>query len=416
MSIETVIIFIGLLIFAAQLFKEIFRVIKLPDVLLLLVIGLIIGPILKIVKPEDLNPFSSLFTVVTLVIILFEGGIHIGYYALKRSIKKVFSITILNFIFTTAIVGVLGVYFTELDIIPSLIIGALISGTSSAVIIPLVNQIKIKGENKTILSLESVLNDIFVVVVSLSLIKALQLSQLSVFSILKSISISFLISIMIGMVGGILWSLIIEQIRNIKNSIFTTAAFVFLLYGVAEYLNCSGAMTALVFGITLGNIKIIKLPFLKEKFSQISHGLNGKEKAFFSEIVFLLKTFFYVYIGISIKLSNYQWLFYGLIIMIILYFARALIIRFSLSPETSSREAALISVILPKGLAAAAIASLPIFNQIPDGEMIQGVVYAVILFSTVLSALLVFILNETKLIEVYKLFFNNFKEETETTE
>jgi hypothetical protein len=64
---------------------------------------------------------------------------------------------------------------------------------------------------------------------------------------------------------------------------------------------------------------------------------------------------------------------------------------------------------MPKGLAAAAIASLPIFDQIAVGEMIQGVVYAVILFSTVLSALFVFVLKKTTLIEYYKLFFNNFK-------
>jgi NhaP-type Na+/H+ or K+/H+ antiporter len=144
MSIETIIIIIGLLIFAAQLFKEIFRLINLPDVLLLLLIGLLIGPILKLISPKDLEPFGSLFTVITLVIILFEGEIHIGYYALKKSIKRVFSITILNFILTTIIIGILGTYFTELGLIPSLIIGALISGTSSAVILPLVKQTGIK--------------------------------------------------------------------------------------------------------------------------------------------------------------------------------------------------------------------------------------------------------------------------------
>jgi NhaP-type Na+/H+ or K+/H+ antiporter len=190
---------------------------------------------------------------------------------------------------------------------------------------------------------------------------------------------------------------------------FTTAAFIFLLYGGVEIIGCNGAITALIFGITLGNIKLVQIPLLKKKFSHASHGLNYKEKAFFSEIVFLLKTFFYVYIGISIQLTNYRWLIYGLIIMLILYILRGAIVRLTLSPETSRKEAALISVIMPKGLAAAAIASLPIFDQIAVGEMIQGVVYAVILFSTVLSALFVFVLKKTTLIEYYKLFFNNFK-------
>jgi hypothetical protein len=73
---------------------------------------------------------------------------------------------------------------------------------------------------------------------------------------------------------------------------FTTAAFIFLLYGGVEIIGCNGAITALIFGITLGNIKLVQIPLLKKKFSHAFHGLNYKGKTFFSEIVFLLKTFF----------------------------------------------------------------------------------------------------------------------------
>ena len=69
-----VIAFIGLLIFAAHLFTEIFSRKRIPDVLLLMVIGLILGPILHWVKPEDLGSVAGVFTTITLVIILFQSS------------------------------------------------------------------------------------------------------------------------------------------------------------------------------------------------------------------------------------------------------------------------------------------------------------------------------------------------------
>ncbi len=410
MNITAIVIFIGLLIFAAYLFKELFKRIKLPDVLLLTLIGLVIGPIFHLVTPQDLGFVGPLLATITLIVILFEGGLHIGISALKDSLGKTFSITILNFIGTTGLVGVMGHFFLNLGWLPSLIIGALISGTSAAVVLPLAQQTKISESNKTILSMESVLNDVFVIIVSLALLKAYQLSSFSPATILKDVGLSFAASALIGILGGILWSFILDKLRHVQNSMFATAAFVFLLYGSAQLFGLSGPITALLFGITLGNIKLLYLPFITKLLNKYSHGLNSKEKAFFSEIVFLLKTFFYVYIGISIQLANYYWLITGLAIMLLLYIMRAGIIRVVISKETSQKEAAIITAIMPKGLAAAAVVSLPVFSQVSGGEKIQGIVYSVILFSTLLSALFIFILEKTRLINFCKLFFTNFKE------
>ena len=57
----------------------------------------------------------------------------------------------------------------------------------------------------------------------------------------------------------------------------------------------------------------------------------------------------------------------------------------------------LMIALIPKGLAAAVLASLPLQLGLPDGQIIQGTVYAVIFFSILLCAVLVFVIESRRL-------------------
>ena len=74
--------------------------------------------------------------------------------------------------------------------------------------------------------------------------------------------------------------------------------------GLSELLGYSGAIAALSFGITLGNVQALKLPLISKYTPLNPLALSKREKAFFSEVVFIVKTFFFVYMGISINFEN----------------------------------------------------------------------------------------------------------------
>ena len=59
------------------------------------------------------------------------------------------------------------------------------------------------------------------------------------------------------------------------------------------------------------------------------------------------------------------------------------------------------AIMVPKGLAAAVLASIPYQQGIIGGDLIQNVTNAVILFSILLTSLLLFFINKTKLIDFY---------------
>lgn len=408
-----IIAIIGLLIFAAHLFTEIFSRKRIPDVLLLMVIGLVIGPLLGWVKPQDLGSVATVFTTITLVIILFQSGTELNFNTLLNSIKGTMKLTTINFFVTMVVVAALGMLLKKFDILTSLMLGAILGGTSSAVVIPMVSQLKISKKGGTILILESAFSDVLCIVFAWAFLEANLSGALNVGEVLGDILSSFFLAGIIGLIASIFWSYILDKVRHVKNSILTTPAFVFIVYGFNEWLGFSGAIAALAFGIGMANIDYFynNGMIVKRIFKSQPSMLNDTEKRLFSEVVFLLKTFFFIYIGISIKVDQFWPILIGLIISVVLFALRILIVKLSFhkaNDELDVNDKLFMSGIVPKGLAAAVLATIPVQRGIPGGEVIQNIVFAVILFSIVFTSILVPVLEKDNAISrLYKRCFNS---------
>jgi NhaP-type Na+/H+ or K+/H+ antiporter len=412
-------IFLGVLIFCAHLFNAWFSRRRIPDVLLLMLIGLVIGPALGLVKPETLGPVASVFTTITLVIILFESGTKLNFNTLLNSIRGTMRLTLINFFVTMIIVAVLGLII-KVDILTSLMLGAILGGTSSAVVIPLVSQLKISQKSSTILILESAFSDVLCIVFAWAFMQAILSGSMNVGRVLGEIISSFILATVIGLIAAILWSYVLDRVRHVKNSILTTPAFVFIVYGLNEWLGFSGAIAALAFGISMANIDSMynNGTLIKKLFKTEPAKLNETEKQLFSEVVFLLKTFFFIYIGISIKLDQFMPILIGFIITLVLFAMRILIVKISAHKEKSTlpvEDKMFMSGIVPKGLAAAVLATIPLQKGITDGEMIQNIVFAVILFSILFTSILMPVMEKDNAVSrFYKRCLSEKKEPTIT--
>ncbi|MBL0098372.1 MAG: cation:proton antiporter [Bacteroidetes bacterium] len=103
----------------------------------------------------------------------------------------------------------------------------------------------------------------------------------------------------------------INKIPTLKTTKFATPAFLFILYGLTEYLSFSGPLTALSFGIAIVNLQYFEPRLLENFIPNQSIVLPQEEKDFFSELVFFLRTFFFVFIGLSIQINRLDWLLWG---------------------------------------------------------------------------------------------------------
>jgi NhaP-type Na+/H+ or K+/H+ antiporter len=398
-NIAVTVVGVGLLVFLAHVFAEVFSRKRVPDVLLLILIGLAIGPLLGVVTPGHLGLVGPVFTTITLVTILFEGGTELKYDTLRHSLRGTSLLTFLNFFATLIVVGLLAWFFLDMEPLVAFMLGAIIGGTSSAVVIPLVRQLNISNNSRTILILESAFSDVLCIVFALAFIEAAQLGQIQVGTTIGQILASFILASIMGLIGAFFWSVVLHKVRNIKNSIFTTPAFVFIIYGLSELLGYSGAISALAFGIGLANTDLIKGTALSKFFTKEPDSLNETERILFGEAVFLLKTFFFVYIGVSMQLTEWVPILIGFVITLILYLIRIPIVRASMpisDVNNPNQDLIFMSSIVPKGLAAAVLATIPMQQGIAGGELIKDIVFSVILFSIVFTSVLIPLIEKSE--------------------
>lgn len=412
MDAAVTVLFIGVLIFIGNILCRVFTLTKIPDVLFLISLGIVIGPIFDLVEPEAFGVVGPLFTYVTLAIIMFEGGLHITIGTLRKAFNGTMAITLASFLVITVLCILILPTLAGFTFLESCMLGAILGGTSSAVVIPFTNFLNIRNDTKAILSLESAISDVLCIVVLVALLDIVKLNEFNPGHLVGSLLASFLIAIVIGVVAGVWWSSVYHKLAVI-HSVFITPAFVFIIFGVVNLMGFSGAISALAFGITLGNLYYFKaekiLPIFKNT-EQVE--LTLVETEFLSQLVSVLKTFFFIYIGISIHFTDMSIIYLGAFLTIAIYVARIVIVWCTIPRHIPKPDAAIMAVMEPKGLAAAVLASMPLAAGVAAGQVIQDTTYIVIFFSILICSVLVFLLEKTPFTKVYqKLFFSFGKEE-----
>lgn len=420
MKIPFVIVFLGLLIFFSHAFNALFSRTKIPNVLLLLIIGIIVGPVAHLVPDDFFGNIGSVFTTITLIIILFESGTNLKFKEIKSAFGVSAAITILNFVLGAGLATVVANMVAGLSWINAVFLGVIVGGTSSAVVIPMVKQLNLGEKNRTILFLESALSDVICLVIALALLEGMKMGEIDVVSVFSKMWKAFLFAALMGIGAGFLWSILLKLTRTVKNSMFTTLAFVFIVYGLVESVGLNGGIAALCFGIILGNSESINnSKIFKKVFAFKATDLSETEKNFFAEIVFILQTYFFVYVGLSIKFGNLNTYLIGLLIVGLIIASRPLTIKlFTKRKTTEIKDIAIMSIMTPKGLVPAVLASIPLQLQLDGGDKIQDLGYSIVLFSILICSLLVIIISKDPLIfnKMYRKAQKNIRETREGKE
>jgi cell volume regulation protein A len=380
---------IGMLVFFAHFLSLQFRKTHIPDVLVLMLVGIVIGPVLGIVTAGDFGKVGSLIATIALVVILFEGGTSLNLNVLGRSLGTTGLLAIVCFVLTAAIAALVGYYGLHLSLLGSALLGVTLGNTSSAVVIPMVNSLGLSEKPATVLVLESALSDVLSIVGVFALLQIHAQGEVDPGKLVGSVLASLIFAAVIGVLGGIGWLLVLDKVRGFPNTITSTLAYAFIVYGLAGILGFSGAIAALALGITLTNFEKFGL-YRISNIDRNIQPLNEIELAFYGEAVFLLKTYFFVYLGISIHFSEAMLAAAAIAMVLIVYAMRLGLTRYIFRDGSYTlRDAAVTSMMAPKGLAAAVLAALPLEKGIQGGELIRDTTYMVVLVSITLTALLV---------------------------
>lgn len=396
----TTFILIGLMIFMAHIFSMLFSKRRIPDVLFLMVIGIVLGPVLGLVTPERLGGgVGSVFSSLTLIFVLMDGGVDMRIDDLRKYWKGMVQVTLLSFVLTTMGVSLVG-HYLGMEWPSAVLMGTMMGGTAGAIVIPLVKQMRLSEYARTVLIMESAISAVLAMVVSLAVMDSMCRQTVSVGSMVGDVAASITMALLVGLVSGIVWASMLDRVRKLQNSMFLTPAFVFVVYGMAEALGFSGPISALAFGLVLGNPEYFEVGFVRKTMGHRMLPLEEKEKSFIKELLFVLKTFFFIYIGVCIPFDSLQGMLYGLGVTAVVYVVRFVLLQV-VGRENTRNDRRIVSMMVPKGLATAVLASMPEqinatmgYEAIPQATMIKNIAYAVIFFSILTTSVMVLLMRK----------------------
>ena len=401
MDVISILLAASFILFFGAFAEFVFRKFSIPDVLFLIILGFVLGPhVLEYVDPASLVGLAPVFTTFTLLFLLFDGAFNINLSSLLREFSHSLALTSFNFFISTLVVGAV-MWISGFSILTSLLTGFLLGGVSSSFVIPILNQMNIKQKLYSLLTLESALTDVFCIVFSLTVLEIMNLGTYGFRETLIQLISLFAIAGLIGIVAGIFWIVLTIKVFKEHKHYMITIAYVVLIYVITEFLSGNGAIAALVFGLMLKNSKQLS-SILKgittHKAKERKQAMKGQlginvttqgEQYFYHQISFLLKTFFFVYIGILIDLTDVRALIIGGIISVLLLVARTGSRLLTKKMEPSGRT--LVDSIFARGLAAAAIAQLAVQAGIPHADFLVKVAFVAITGTILLSSIRVFI-------------------------
>jgi cell volume regulation protein A len=365
-----------------------------PDMIFLIVLGMLVGPIAKLVDTGFIMPLAPYFAALALVFILFDGGMAMNIYRVFTESPRATILAVIGFGLSVAATTLFSAFLLMPDkpITYSMLLGTILGGSSSIIVISLASKIGVSEKCSTILSLESALTDILCIVFTLTIIEITIGGAVEPLAIGQAIASKFAIGIVLGAIFGLLWLSALKRIARAPYAYILTLAVVLLAYAVSETLGGSGALCCLLFGIVLGNEKEIYRMLRMEKPTEtvIDAGL----KRFESEVAFLLRTFFFVYIGLISTIGDVRIALLGVILSLILLLVRFGAVRIATARCIElTEERPIMSVILTRGLAAAVLATLPLqFSNENPTFMEQSPIYNMHLYEIYINIVVLAIL------------------------
>lgn len=383
----------GGIILIGFLANLLFKVTKIPSVLLLMGIGVFLGPVTGWLASDALVTIAPYFGTMALLIILFEGGLELDIRTVVRQAPKAAALAVSVFVLSVVLVMLFGIYVMEMTVLNALLIAAILGAISPAIAIPVVSGLSVRDEIKTIVKLESALGEVLLIVSVLLLVDFHSTGTQGVGSVLMSFIISFGVAFVVASIAGVLWSRLIGWIGKEPLAYMLTLGFMFLLYFVVEEMHGSAAIAVLMFGLVLENMQVMAdhigarlrhffgIDIKSEKFI-----LNKFMKNITEEISFLLRTFFFVYLGLLLEFNELTWTI-GLFILgmtALLLISRWVMMQGfrKISHGFSEGELQTIMAMLPRGLATAVMALLPFQQaQIPGTDIFPLYAFGVIVLT-----------------------------------
>ncbi len=371
----------GVVIFLGVAGEAFFKKTGIPDVAFLMILGVIIGPVFGLIQPEAVIQVIPYFAALALIIIMFDGGLNLDIKHVLKTAHFSFTLAILGFILSVAMITLAAHFALGWLWLESILLGSIVGGSSSAIVFGLVKNIKISEETKSMLSFESALTDILATIIAFILFEAILAGHFDIQTLQETIGRAVVVGLVLGFGVGIPWMYVSTKLGNAQHAYMLTLGVLFVLFFLANSFGESGALTALVFGLMIGNkshlSRLLRFKLPRIEMDDPTH----------NQLTFLVRSFFFVFVGLMASFGQIEYLVFGVLITIAVYFGRMFIGKVTLTKRFSRLDRAVTNSMIPRGLAAAVLATYPITMGLPNAEAYPQLVFFIILSSVIITTI-----------------------------
>jgi potassium/hydrogen antiporter len=320
---------------------------RVPDLIVLLLIGITLGPILHWVNPQMFKGAIHILGMLALTLILFEGGLELRLRQALQYFPAGLLLVVTSFGLSMGLIALIGRTLLHLSWLDCLLMGAALGCTSGTIVIPALQQISVPEAVKITLTIEAALGEVIAVLIVGSMLN-LEPNRSVIGGIALDFSQNIAVAVIIGLVAGLIWSRLWPLAEPQPYSNVLNLGIVLGVFAVTRYAGGSSLLGELVFGITLANMPLT--PHV------IRQGV--RMLAFHSELSFLVRSFFFVMLGVVAEFVGHAYIvpILGILAAIVLArFLAAQLTGFAI-PGATRRQAELLFWMLPRGLVTAVLA------------------------------------------------------------
>jgi NhaP-type Na+/H+ or K+/H+ antiporter len=386
---------LGGLLVIAFVANRLSRRTRVPDVIVLLVCGILLGPVLHWIDaarfPEIIRGIGTL----ALILILFAAGLELD---LRRSWRQFLAGTVLALLsygLTFAGIFYFCGHFLEMARMPSLLVAASLACMSGSIVLPILDQLDVRPELKTTLVIEAAFGDgLGALVVGVLVNLAADAGGTSsggdgtiLGGMCAQFILRFLLAFAIAFAAGFLWARLLPRVSDKQFWRVLTFAAVLILYAITNAVGGSDLFAVMVFGAMLASLLGPQSSLQELGLEILAPGHSDQIHSFHSELAFLVRSFFFVLLGAMIQFGGLgKELLPSLGILGVFLVARLVAVFCSrvVWRGTSSRERELASLLIPRGLITAVLALEAVQAMPAELAFLPSLTFALILFTNIL--------------------------------
>jgi potassium/hydrogen antiporter len=384
---------------------------RVPDVVVLMAAGILLGPVFHLLDPSKFESVAHGFGALALILILFEAGLDLEFRNALRHFPGGVLLALLSYGLTLVAIAAFLVVALHLPRLDACLVAAAFACVSSSVMLPVLQQMNIGTALKTTLVVEGALSDALGVLGVgaildftlpshagnqtnvTTLLMRHAAAQGTKSSLAGGVAGGFLlrvvISLALALAVGFLWSRLLPLISEERFWQVLTFAAVLLVYSISDFVGGSNLFAVIAFGATLANLPSkVKADFEFAWWVAPKSGNTHRQLlVFHSELAFLVRTFFFVLLGLIVKFSGLRTAALPAAgIVAVIFIARWISAQFSrlAMHDVQPIDIETISLLVPRGLITAVLAFEIVDAKGTSFNSLPGLVFSVILLSNIL--------------------------------